>query len=223
MIQVKNKTPKELINQLPVEKFEGRIILISTASEADKAIQYLNTQPYVGIDTETRPSFRKGVTHQVALLQVSTQDTCFLFRLNIIGITEAIEQFLTNDVLKIGLSVKDDLNVLNRRKQFANGPGNWIELQGYAARFGIEDKSLQKLYANLYGMKISKKQRLTNWEAEHLSDAQQHYAALDAWACVQLYDRLQEMERTQEYELTIVESIETEHTDELQENILEAR
>jgi ribonuclease D len=113
---------------------------------------------------------------------------------------ESLQKFLVSDTLKIGLSLKDDFQVIRRRKDVHAEEGNWIELQDYVSRFGIEDRSLQKLYANLFGEKISKSQRLSNWEAESLTEAQMKYAATDAWACVQIYNCLQEME-TNGYEL----------------------
>jgi len=147
----------------------------------------------VGVDTETRPSFRKGAVNKVALLQVSTYDTCFLFRLNHLGLPDFLEEFLQNDVLKIGLSLKDDFAMLRRRNQKDPRMGNWVELQDYVASFGIEEKSLQKIYALLFQEKISKSQRLSNWEADTLTEAQQLYAATDAWACVRIYQYLEEL------------------------------
>ena len=168
----------------------------------------------MGVDTETRPSFRKGEVHKVALLQISTEDTCFLFRLNHIGMPDFLQEFLTNDVLKIGLSLRDDFKMLHKRKNMHAEEGNWIELQDYVPRFGIEDRSLQKLYANLFGKKISKAQRLTNWEAETLTEAQMLYAATDAWACIRIYQTLAEMEETGDYELINVIQNETECSEE---------
>jgi ribonuclease D len=183
------------IAALPKVEFPGRVFVIYTEDEARKAVSYLSSQRIVGVDTETRPSFKRGQLHKVALLQVSTLDTCFLFRLNRIGMPEPLEDFLASDVLKVGLSLKDDFTMLRRRKDMHPDAGNWIELQDYVPRFGIVDKSLQRIYANLFGMKISKNQRLSNWEAETLTEAQQHYAAIDAWACVKIYNCLQELER----------------------------
>jgi ribonuclease D len=91
--------------------------------------------------------------------------------------------------------------MLRRRKDMHPDAGNWIELQDYVTRFGMVDKSLQRIYANLFGEKISKSQRLSNWEAENLTEAQQLYAAIDAWACVKIYLQLQELERSGDYEL----------------------
>ena len=213
MIQIKDKITKAEIAAMPKVEFPGRIYVIYTEADTDKAVAYLMNQQIVGVDTETRPSFKRGQTHKVALMQISTHDTCFLFRLNKIGMPESLQKFLVSDTLKIGLSLKDDFQVIRRRKDVHAEEGNWIELQDYVSRFGIEDRSLQKLYANLFGEKISKSQRLSNWEAESLTEAQMKYAATDAWACVQIYNCLQEME-TNGYELIKI----TNH-DDIQESI----
>ena len=209
MRKIKNTITKAEIAQLPKVLFEGRVFVVYTEADTDKAVEYLKTQSIVGVDTETRPSFKRGMTHKVALLQISTQDTCFLFRLNQIGMPASLEDFLMSDVLKIGLSLKDDFMMLRRRKDVSAEEGNWIELQDYVGRFGIDDRSLQKIYANLFGRKISKNQRLSNWEAETLSEAQIRYAATDAWACVEIYNCLSEMERTGDYEVVKVVKEET--------------
>lgn len=181
---------KKLISEMPKVVFPGRIIIIYTEDDARKAVTYLNRCSVVGVDTETRPSFKKGKVNSVALLQVATSDTCFLFRLNRIGIPDFLEEFLQNDVLKIGLSLRDDFNMLRRANNKDPRVGNWIELQDYVSRFGIQEKSLQKIYAILFGEKISKSQRLSNWEADVLTEAQQQYAATDAWATLRIYQRL---------------------------------
>lgn len=181
---------KKLISEMPKVVFPGRIIIIYTEDDARKAVAYLNRCSVVGVDTETRPSFKKGKVNSVALLQVATSDTCFLFRLNRIGIPGFLEEFLQNDVLKIGLSLRDDFNMLRRANNKDPRVGNWIELQDYVSRFGIHEKSLQKIYAILFGEKISKSQRLSNWEADVLTEAQQQYAATDAWATLRIYQRL---------------------------------
>lgn len=201
MIRIKNTVSKAEVAALDKEQFQGRIYVIYTEADANKAVDYLNRQQMVGVDTETRPSFKRGLVHKVALLQISTEETCFLFRLNRIGMPPSLQEFLTNDVLKIGLSLKDDFMMLQKRKKVHAEEGNWIELQEYVGRFGIDDRSLQKIYANLFGKKISKAQRLTNWEAETLTEGQMIYAATDAWACVKIYKCLDEMERTGDYEV----------------------
>ena len=197
MIDIPSKIDKKEVSELPRANFPGRIYVIFTENEARKAVDYLNTQTLIGVDTETRPSFKKGSTNKVALLQISTNDTCFLFRLNHIGLPDFLEEFLQNDILKIGLSLKDDFNMLRRRNKKDPREGNWIELQEYVPKFGIKELSLQKIYAILFREKISKSQRLSNWEADTLTEAQQMYAATDAWACIRIYQRLQELKEQQ--------------------------
>ncbi len=209
MKRIRNTITKSEIASMPKVLFEGRVFVIYTEADTDKAVQYLSSQPIVGVDTETRPSFKRGTSHKVALLQISTPDTCFLFRLNRIGMPVSLQEFLMGDTLKIGLSLKDDFMMLRRRKDLPAEEGNWIELQDYVGRFGIEDRSLQKIYANLFGKKISKNQRLSNWEAETLTEGQIRYAATDAWACVEIFRCLEEMERTGDYEVVKVEMQET--------------
>lgn len=185
---------------MPVVAFGGRVVVIQTAAEAKKAVDFLLTQSILGIDTETRPSFRKGVHYKVALLQVSTRDICFLFRLNMIDLTDDILRLLSaKEVQKIGLSLHDDIQMLHQRGECSLE--NYVELQDFVHTLGVKDQSLQKLFANVFRQKISKAQRLTNWEAPVLNDKQKIYAATDAWACVVLYDELQQLKETGAYEL----------------------
>jgi ribonuclease D len=119
-----------------------------------------------------------------------------------------ISQLLPLTVImpKIGLSLHDDIISLHKRAEFK--PGNLIDLQKHVGEIGVEDLSLQKLYANFFGLKISKAQRLTNWEADILTDKQKVYAATDAWACIKLYDELMRLERNKDFELRIVKPAE---------------
>ena len=195
-----SKFDKKAIPELPKVEFGGRIIVIQTAGEADRAVNYLMQFPQLGIDTETRPNFKPGGMNPVALLQVSTPEACFLFRLNRFGLTDSLVQLFTSEVVeKIGLSLHDDWAQLRKRKDFQ--PVNYVELQDFVKPFGIKDMSLQKLYANFFGQKISKNQRLTNWEADVLTEPQKRYAATDAWSCLKLYQKMTELLATRAYRL----------------------
>ena len=194
------KYDKALIGTLPGVHFEGRIEVVFTESEARKAVDYLLSQPILGIDTETRPTFRKGPMHQVALLQVSSHEVCFLFRLNQLRLSPSVKRFLEDvTVPKIGLSLNDDLHQLQRLGDFK--AGRFVDLQDHVKEVGVEDMSLQKLYANFFGQRISKRQQLTNWEADVLTDKQKLYAATDAWACIMLYEELMRLEQTCDFTL----------------------
>ena len=200
MKTIYNKFDKAKIAALPRVLFEGRIVVVLTEREADKAVRYLLSQPILGVDTETRPSFKKGETHQVALLQVSSYDVCFLFRLNQLGISPSVKRLLEDiRVPKIGLSLRDDLLSLHKLSDF--NAGYFIDLQDHMREIGVEDLSLQKLYANFFAQKISKREQLTNWEADILQDKQKLYAATDAWSCIMLYEELQRLEQTGDYNL----------------------
>lgn len=200
-----NKYDKKAISNLPLVKFTGRVIVVATPAEAEKAVAYLLDKHILGVDTETRPAFRKGENHKVSLLQVATHDTCFLFRLNQTGLTPAIIRLLENKkVPMIGLSWHDDLLGLSKRGHFT--PGKFIDLQDIVGDIGIEDLSLQKLYANLFNQKISKRARLSNWDADILTDKQKEYAAIDAWSCIQLYEEINKLKRSKDFQLIAVEN-----------------
>lgn len=195
-----SKFNKEAIHTLPQVLFPGRIIVVTTEKMAEKAVKFLLTQDILGVDTETRPVFRKGQSYQVSLFQVATKEVCFLFRLNILGITPAIKLLLENQQTKmIGLSWHDDLLMLHKRCDFEKG--YFIDLQDIVGELGIKDLSLQKLYANIFHQKISKRQRLTNWDQENLTDKQKLYAATDAWACIMLYEEILRLKETGDYTL----------------------
>ncbi len=203
MKKIYDKFDKLIINSLPLVTFPGKIIVVLNEYEAERAVEYLLSCDVLGVDTETRPAFRKGNNHKVALLQVATRKECFLFRLNHLGLPKSLLRLLSNkQVPMVGLSWHDDLMSLHRREQFE--PGWFIDIQDIIGNLGIVDKSLQKLYANLFGEKISKRQRLTNWEADVLTDRQKEYAAIDAWACIKLYDEIMNLLATKEYELEVV-------------------
>ena len=183
------KISKEEVNEMPVEAFEGEVIVVDDESKVAAAMQYLREQKMVGIDTETRPSFTKGTRYKVALVQISTLDRCYLFRLNKMDYPKELFDFLADSsIKKIGLSLRDDLIGLSRYHRFH--PRNFIDLQSIAQDYGILELSLQKMYAIVFGKKISKSQRLTNWECDELTVLQQVYAATDAWACLRMYQQL---------------------------------
>ena len=199
-------TPKTIIPNLPRFTFEGRIEVIQSESEAIRAVRALRGASLLGIDTETRPSFRKGQKHKVALLQVSDRDICFLFRLNMLGFAPCLVELLSDPgITKVGLSLRDDFAMLRGRCAFT--PGGCIDLQEMAKLFGIEDMSLQKLFANVFGQRISKTAQLSNWEADTLSQSQKVYAATDAYACILLYEELLSLKQSGDYTLIQPETI----------------
>ena len=183
------KIDKEIVKALPIAQTDCQIELIDSPDEVDKAVKYLLRSKVVGFDTESKPSFTKGKSNKIALMQISTKKRCFLFRLQMIGKNQRLKEFLENEnIKKIGVAIHGDLRNLRVWSKFE--PKNFVDLQNIVGDYGIEELGLQKIYAIVFGRKISKSQQLSNWEAKILNRAQQIYAATDAWACRQIYLKL---------------------------------
>lgn len=180
---------KDLIQWLPLAAFGGEVIVVDTPEKVEEAVAYLSKQPAVGVDTESRPSFTRGVHYPTALLQIATEERCYLFRLTHVGMPQALADLFANPkITKVGLAFKDDIAGLRRRRDFK--PANCIDLQTIVPKYGILDMGLQKIFAICFGRKISKAQQLTNWENSHLTPDQARYASTDAWATLLIYKDL---------------------------------
>lgn len=178
-------TNKEL-DQLPMAQFTDEVVIVDTPDKLHSAIKEMSQTSLLGFDTETRPSFRRGVSYNVSLLQLSTNDKAWLIRLNKLGLpTELTKLLESENIIKIGAAIRDDIKGLQKHTNFK--PNKFIDLQTMAKERGLEDFSLKKLAAHVLGVKISKRQRLSNWEAETLSNAQLRYAATDAWISLMIY------------------------------------
>ena len=180
---------KDLIQWLPLAAFGGEVIVVDTPEKVEEAVDYLSKQNAIGVDTESRPSFTRGVHYPTALLQIATEERCYLFRLTHVGMPQALADIFANPkITKVGLAFKDDIAGLRRRRDFK--PANCIDLQTIVPKYGILDMGLQKIFAICFGRKISKAQQLTNWENSHLTPDQARYASTDAWATLLIYKDL---------------------------------
>lgn len=185
----KTSITKAELAGLPAETYSGKITVVDNEEGIKAAVSQLSTSSVIGFDTETKPSFKRGERHSVALLQLSNDTDCFLFRLNTIGLPAEVAAILENeDITKIGLSIHDDF--INLRKKFKLEPRGFIDLQTFVKKYNIADNSLSRIYGILFDKRISKGQRLSNWEASTLTSHQQEYAALDAFACITIYKHL---------------------------------
>ncbi len=181
--------------QLPAIEFPGEIRIIDREEQIEEACRYLSAQPCIGFDTETRPSFKAGVSYRVSLLQLASEKRCYLFRLNRIPLAKAIQRLLENpNIKKIGADVGGDLRALGQLRHFR--PAGFIDLQQEVGAWGIEEKSLRKMSAIVLGHRVSKAQRLSNWESSTLTEKQQLYAATDAWVCIRILQTLQKHPKT---------------------------
>lgn len=175
--------------ELPSAHFDGRIIIVDNEAQIEAVYRDLSSQTIIGFDTETRPSFKAGVTYKVSLLQLSTPQRCYLIRLCRTKLHPSLLKILSNpNIKKIGADVAGDIRSLHALRNFKER--GFIDLQQMVAYWGVEEKSLRKMSALVLGERVSKAQRLSNWEASTLTPQQQMYAATDAWVCLKIYDRL---------------------------------
>jgi ribonuclease D len=180
---------KETLNELPKGEFPGTIKLITKPDEVEEILPEIVLHDKLGFDTETKPAFHKGTRHGIALLQISSADTAWLFRLQETGLTPGLVKLLAEPkIKKIGAAILDDLRGLKKVTPFE--PGGFIDLQKHVHEYGVEEKGVKKMAAIFLELKISKRQRLTNWEAEELTEPQMRYAATDAWICLKIYERM---------------------------------
>ena len=189
---IPNSISKEELAELPVKEFDGHPVTVINLEQAKIAVRQIRESgQLIGFDTETRPSFQKGVTYRVCLVQLSVGKVCYLFRLNKIQeFPDCLKQLLEDpNLIKVGLSTQDDFKNLRKWCETLE-PKGFIELQSLVKNYGITDLSLAKIYALLFQQKLSKRQRLTNWEADQLNPRQLAYASLDAIACVEIYEAL---------------------------------
>lgn len=189
----KTSISKEEFDELPFYSFDGEIVVVDTKEKMREAANYMAQYPYLGFDTETRPSFKKGQINQVALLQLSTNERAFLFRLNKQEVSRKIIEILADEkIIKAGVAIRDDIKVLQSKQKFS--PAGFVELQDEARKRGIESFSLKKLAAIVLGLRISKAQQLSNWEADELTEPQLRYAATDAWLSLKVYEHFKNHE-----------------------------
>lgn len=180
---------KEEIQHLPLIQFDGEVVVVDKPEKVAEAVAYLSQQPMWGVDTEARPSFTRGVHYPTALLQIATEERCYLFRLTHVGMPVGLAAlFADSKICKVGLAFRDDLNGLRRRCDFI--PANCIDVQSVLWQYGIMELGLQKVFAIIYGKRISKSQQLTNWENSSLTIEQARYASTDAWATLLIYKDL---------------------------------
>lgn len=192
IIGYKKKIEKEEIELYPPYVFPGEVIIVEDPAQVDHAVADLSNHSCIGFDTETKPAFKKGEVNKVSLLQLGIDDRVYLFRLNRCGFQPSLRRLLANPkIIKIGVGIRDDLRFLRRLGDFT--PAAFIDLQSYAAEFGIEEKSFSKLMAIIFKVKISKRQRTSNWEAPQFTEAQVRYAATDAWGSLKIYQKLSGM------------------------------
>ena len=169
--------------------FKGEIIVVDDLKKFSEVFPRLKNSMILGFYTETKPSFKKGRKNKVSLIQLSNNELACLFRINKTGMPQELANLLSNpEVIKVGVAIHDDIKIISNIKKFS--PSGFIDLQNYVRDFGIQSSGLKKIAAIILGFRISKRQQVTDWEAVQLTEAQQLYAATDAWVCFEIYEKL---------------------------------
>lgn len=178
---------KEAIQDLPLRQYDGEIILIDSKEEFEAVEKELLKEKIWGVDTETRPAFKKGVSYPTALLQIATAEKVYILRLQKLGFPKSISKvFASRSYTKIGIAVKQDFKELSGQyHKFITQ--NVIDLNEWCPKIGFEKIGAKNLSAMVLGFRISKKQRVSNWESETLTESQIRYAATDAYICRAIY------------------------------------
>lgn len=189
---LRERITSEEVNALPLKAYAGKIVLIDKEEDIETAISEIEQHGVVGFDTESKPAFQKGEFHHVSLLQFAIPDKVFLFRINLTGLTKRICSLLENpDVIKLGVALHDDIIDLKKLRKFS--PNGFKDLHSLIKKHGVINSGLRKLAAMILGFRISKSQQTSNWENPVLNDRQQVYAATDAWVCLKIYEKLNEL------------------------------
>jgi len=182
------KISKVEINELPLIQWDGPIRILNTAEDMRDAVAELASCTHLGFDTETRPTFKKGQYYPPALIQLAAEDCVYLFRICKIDTLDPLLPLLeSNDILKSGVAIKDDVKELQAVHQFQ--PAGFIEITDLTVKLGYENRGLRALAGLLMGGRISKGAQVSNWAREDLDEKQLRYAATDAWISRELYAR----------------------------------
>ncbi|MFA0962477.1 3'-5' exonuclease [Roseivirga sp. BDSF3-8] len=182
---------KDQVNRLPLERYEGKLAVISRSDKLADAVQRIRSEKAVGFDTETKPTFRKGQYHHVSLLQIAVPGMVYLFRLNYLGMAPELREIFEDPrITKVGIGIRDDLLEMQRLGHFE--PQNILDLNDEVKHLGVKNAGVRNLSAIFLEFRISKSQQTSNWERDELTEKQLRYAATDAWVCLQIYNRLQD-------------------------------
>jgi ribonuclease D len=190
-VDIKSMTPEEIL-QLPIREYRGPVRMVSSERELEQAVRELRLEKVVGLDTETRPTFKKGEFYLPSLVQIAASSAVYLFQLKKMDFSAALTELFENArLIKAGIGLKDDFKNLN--KVFPFVPQNVVDLSFAARAQGFQQSSVRSLAGQLLGFRVTKGTATSNWANAHLSPKQISYAATDAWVCRELFLRFQQL------------------------------
>jgi len=177
---------RDEVNELPVRRYEGPVVLVETAPMLEAAMADLRAERVAGFDTETRPAFKIGESYPPALAQLATARAVYLFQVQQLDFEPELAELMGSQrLVKAGVSVKDDLRQLQKVAAFE--AKSVIDLGDVVKRHGLKQSGVRNLAGLFLGYRVPKGAKTTNWAAARLSAQQITYAATDAWVCRELY------------------------------------
>jgi ribonuclease D len=190
--EIVHRISREEMNELPIRRYEGSVRLVAALPDLQRAMQDISRESVVGFDTETRPAFKPGQSYLPSLVQFATADAVYLLQVQRQDYSAALREIFSSErIIKVGVSVTDDLR--NLKKLFEFEERSVVDLGTVAKRHGLKQTGVRNLTGIFLGTRIPKGAKTTNWAARHLTPQQILYAATDAWACRELYVRFRQL------------------------------
>lgn len=185
---------KEEVKDYPTKAYSGPLLYAKTEDEFSSLWpDFSQGILEFGIDSETKPNFKKGQNNPTALLQICNGESVIIVRLlNGVLPNELLTFFNDEKILKLGIATADDMKELKRTNPMLVHK-NVLDLGKLALKKGLLCAGAKRLSALLLGFTISKSQQTSNWENPTLTSAQLSYAATDAWICNLIYNKLKNL------------------------------
>lgn len=171
----------------------GRIRLPVGASAMAQARDELLASPFLGFDTEVKPSFKAGeALRGPDVVQFANRDHAFVFQMHGPDHEALVREVLMAPaVVKVGFDLRSDQKQLMHRLGVYAQPLLDLDFvfraQGYPKTIGVK-----AAIALLFNRRLLKSRRVTtsNWSNRVLEPRQLMYAANDAYAAWAVFDAL---------------------------------
>lgn len=177
------------IDRLP--RFDGlaptSVVTPANADEFRTAAEEIMGFACIGFDTESKPTFKVGeASSGPHLIQFATPAKAYLFRIGVPGCIEAASAILQSPALaKIGFGLKSDRSRLQGKLGIRPASlldlGSVLRYQGKKGQVGLRGAVAAVLDARI---EKSRSVATSNWANPTLTEAQQAYAANDAYAAL---------------------------------------
>ncbi len=202
---------------------DKRIVVITDAAGSQSSVASIRAElqqqqqqqqsafQFLGFDVETKPKFHKGPPNPVALIQLATQTTAYLFRVKFQEMrahgggagtgassgawTPELRHLLSDaTIIKVGVGIHNDVRTLQDTygAQVCGDATSYLDLTELVKIKWplIRRCGLRNLAATVLGWRLSKAQQMKNWEVKEMTNAMMEYAAADAFVALDLLEAI---------------------------------